>query len=207
MATEGIQRLGEGDEVARDEARALVDELVEGMLAVRAGFAPVDRAGISVHFGAVELNVLAVAFHRELLQVGWEALINKRGTTWKLLPAELQQNIQTKAAAFELIIQKPSIIKRPILESNGQILLGFDENQYAFMAYRTVTGGGPSDSPDKSGKSNSSSGIVPVYSVPIALYKSGYLETLTVDPSHKTNPRGSVVLWKIRISPTGFWKS
>ncbi len=64
-------------------------------------------------------------------QVGWEALMNKRGTTWKLLPAEVQQNIQTQAAAFELIIQKPSIIKRPILESNGQILLGFDENQYA----------------------------------------------------------------------------
>lgn len=64
-------------------------------------------------------------------KLGWEALINKRGTTWKQLPAEVQQNIQTKEAAFELIIQKPSVTKRPILESTNELILGFDEQQYA----------------------------------------------------------------------------
>ena len=43
-----VQRLDEGDEVARDEPRALVNELIERMLAVRAGLAPIDRAGIVV---------------------------------------------------------------------------------------------------------------------------------------------------------------
>ena len=74
MATEGIQRLREGDEVARNETRALVDELVEGMLSVRAWLAPVDDTGVGIDLAAVELDVLAVAFHRELLQVGGEAL-------------------------------------------------------------------------------------------------------------------------------------
>jgi arsenate reductase len=64
-------------------------------------------------------------------QVGWEALVNKRGTTWKQLPLEIQQSIQNKEAAFELILQKTSVTKRPILESKERILLGFDEQSYA----------------------------------------------------------------------------
>ncbi len=64
-------------------------------------------------------------------QVGWEALINKRGTTWKQLPVEIQQGIQNKEAAFELILQKTSVTKRPVLESNQGILLGFDDEAYA----------------------------------------------------------------------------
>ena len=49
MPAERIQRLRERDEVARNEPRALMDQLVERMLAVGAGFAPVDRAGGVVH--------------------------------------------------------------------------------------------------------------------------------------------------------------
>ena len=64
-------------------------------------------------------------------QVGWEALVNKRGTTWKQLPLEVQQGIQNKEAAFELILQKTSVTKRPVLESNQGILLGFDDEAYA----------------------------------------------------------------------------
>ena len=46
MAAERVEGLGEADEVAGDEARALVDELVEAVLAVGAGLAPVDGAGV-----------------------------------------------------------------------------------------------------------------------------------------------------------------
>lgn len=68
-------------------------------------------------------------------QVGWEALLNKRGTTWKQLAPEIQQAVQNKPAAFELILQKTSVTKRPVLESNGKIILGFEEQTYqAFFA-------------------------------------------------------------------------
>ncbi len=63
-------------------------------------------------------------------QVGWEALVNKRGTTWKQLSPETQLSVQNKEAAFELIMQKTSVTKRPILESNEKISLGFDEETY-----------------------------------------------------------------------------
>ena len=48
MLAQRVQRLAEADEVARDQPRSLVDQLVERMLAVGAGLAPVDRAGVVV---------------------------------------------------------------------------------------------------------------------------------------------------------------
>lgn len=65
-------------------------------------------------------------------QVGWEALINKRGTTWKRLDLEQQNSINSKNSAFELMQEKTSVIKRPVIETgSGAILLGFDESQLA----------------------------------------------------------------------------
>jgi hypothetical protein len=51
-----------------------MDQLVEGVLAVGPWLAPVDRAGLVVHPDAVERDVLAVGLHRQLLQVGGEAM-------------------------------------------------------------------------------------------------------------------------------------
>ena len=69
-----VERLEERDEVAGDELRALVDQLVEGMLAVGARLAPVDRPGLIGDLGPIQRDALAVALHRQLLQVGREAL-------------------------------------------------------------------------------------------------------------------------------------
>lgn len=63
-------------------------------------------------------------------KVGWEVLINKRGTTWKKLDQETQNSIVNDQAAFSLLMEKPSIIKRPILETAEGPLLGFDECKY-----------------------------------------------------------------------------
>ncbi|MEY3678814.1 MAG: hypothetical protein RI924_955 [Bacteroidota bacterium] len=61
---------------------------------------------------------------------GWEALVNKKGTTWRQLAPEIQAGILNKEAAFDLIMQKPSVTKRPILESDEKILIGFDAATY-----------------------------------------------------------------------------
>ena len=74
VAAQRVERLAERDEVARDEPCALMDELVERVLAVGAGLAPVDRAGVRADVGAVERDRLAVRLHGELLQVRREAL-------------------------------------------------------------------------------------------------------------------------------------
>ena len=64
-------------------------------------------------------------------QIGWEALINKKGATWRQLPKEVQEGITTQKTAIALMIEKTSIIKRPLIEENGKIIaLGFDETEY-----------------------------------------------------------------------------
>ena len=64
-------------------------------------------------------------------QVGWEALVNKKGATWRQLTPDIQASISTQKAAIALMIEKTSIIKRPLIEENGKILaLGFDETEY-----------------------------------------------------------------------------
>jgi Spx/MgsR family transcriptional regulator len=64
-------------------------------------------------------------------QVGWEALVNKKGATWRLLPPNEQAKITTQKAAIDLMIEKTSIIKRPLITLNDKvILLGFEETEY-----------------------------------------------------------------------------
>ncbi len=59
-------------------------------------------------------------------QLGWEALINKRGTSWRKLDQDTRDQIDL-ARALEVMQQNPSIIKRPLLETaEGKLLLGFD---------------------------------------------------------------------------------
>jgi arsenate reductase len=67
-------------------------------------------------------------------KLGWEALLNKRGTTWKNLDAEFQKTIVSKEVAFKLMQEKPSIIKRPVIETeSGSLFLGYDEEQFASL--------------------------------------------------------------------------
>ncbi len=63
-------------------------------------------------------------------QLGWEALLNKRGTTWKLLLAEIQNGITSKETAYNLMQEKVSVIKRPVIETDSDsVLIGFNEEQ------------------------------------------------------------------------------
>jgi len=70
-----------------------------------------------------------------LTQKPWEELVNRAGTTWKKLPdAEKPTNAE---AAIALMIEKPSVIRRPLIEADGQVVaLGFkaDEYETAFAA-------------------------------------------------------------------------
>jgi Spx/MgsR family transcriptional regulator len=64
-------------------------------------------------------------------QIGWESLVNKRGTTWRQLDEAVQKKVSNEKAAIELMIEKTSVIKRPLIERNGNVLaLGFDEVEY-----------------------------------------------------------------------------
>ena len=63
-------------------------------------------------------------------QAGWEKLINTRGPSFRKLPAEKQANLSEKKA-FALMLENPSMIRRPIVESGRTLLVGFDPDEYA----------------------------------------------------------------------------
>ena len=63
-------------------------------------------------------------------QVGWEVLLNRAGTTFKKLPDADKQGIDL-AKAVALMLAQPSMIKRPVLETDGGLLVGFKPEVYA----------------------------------------------------------------------------
>ncbi|SFU14276.1 transcriptional regulator, Spx/MgsR family [Kosakonia arachidis] len=64
-------------------------------------------------------------------ELGWEALLNTRGTTWRKLDESLRATITNADTAAALMLEMPSIIKRPLLCAPGKpMLLGFNESSY-----------------------------------------------------------------------------
>lgn len=62
--------------------------------------------------------------------LGYEALVNKRGTTWRKLPDDVKDSID-EASAIEIMLENTSIIKRPLLSDDANNkLLGFKAEQY-----------------------------------------------------------------------------
>lgn len=62
---------------------------------------------------------------------GWQALVNRQGTTWRKLDASAQAAVADAGSARALMLAQPSVIKRPVMEAGGEVLVGFDEQAYA----------------------------------------------------------------------------
>jgi len=62
--------------------------------------------------------------------VGWETLLNRAGTTFRALPEKDKDGLDDKKA-IALMLAQPSMIKRPVLEVGGELLVGFKPDQYA----------------------------------------------------------------------------
>lgn len=69
--------------------------------------------------------------HTAIAELGWEALLNTRGTTWRKLDESVRNSITDADSAAKLMLEMPAIIKRPLLCAPGQpMLLGFSESSY-----------------------------------------------------------------------------
>lgn len=61
---------------------------------------------------------------------GWEVIFNKRSTSWRGLPEAEQQKVVDEPSAIKVMLAGNSIIKRPVIEHNGNIIVGFNETEY-----------------------------------------------------------------------------
>ena len=62
--------------------------------------------------------------------LGWENVLNKRGTTYRQL-SDLEKSSLTETNVIALLVQHPAMIKRPILDVDGELILGFKAELYA----------------------------------------------------------------------------
>ena len=69
--------------------------------------------------------------------VGWENILNRRSSTWRDLSSEKKVTLTADSAKI-LMLEFPSLIKRPIIETGGRILIGFKEEQKAMLASRQL---------------------------------------------------------------------
>ncbi|MDN3701232.1 ArsC family reductase [Vibrio artabrorum] len=63
-------------------------------------------------------------------ELGWELVLNKRGTTYRQLSQEQKETL-TEEKAVALLVEQPAMIKRPILKVDGTLHIGFKADQYA----------------------------------------------------------------------------
>ena len=62
-------------------------------------------------------------------ELGWEVLLNRRGMMWRKVPQDVKDSID-EASAIALMLNTPSIIKRPVLDTGNARYVGFKPEQY-----------------------------------------------------------------------------
>ncbi|GGD61261.1 arsenate reductase [Emticicia aquatilis] len=77
-----------------------------------------------------KLGISEAKLEEWLTQVPYDKLINRAGTTFKKLTDEEKAQITDNASAITLMLEKTSVIKRPIVESDKILAIGFNAEEY-----------------------------------------------------------------------------
>lgn len=91
-----------------------------------------DENGFTPEFHDFKKNgVTAEKLNEWCETFGWEVVLNRKGTTWKNLSAEVQEKVKDQETAVAVLLQNNSAIKRPVVEVDGlPVLISFNEDQY-----------------------------------------------------------------------------
>ncbi|WP_421795533.1 ArsC family reductase [Haliscomenobacter sp.] len=99
---------------------------------VRKALKWLDKKGLSYTFCDYKAQGLSsTQLERWMQQKAWTEILNTRSTTWRELPQALKDTVVDAQSAIKVIPENFSMIKRPLVEQDGKIiLLGFDEKQW-----------------------------------------------------------------------------
>ena len=90
-----------------------------------------DEQGVAYQFHDYKaVGVTSALLEAWSDQVGWEVLLNRAGTTFRKLP-EADRVDLTRAKSVNLMLAQPSMIKRPVLDRAGKLIVGFKPETYA----------------------------------------------------------------------------
>ncbi len=65
--------------------------------------------------------------------LGWEALLNRKGTTWRKLDPARQAQVTDAGSAIALMLEQPSVIRRPVLVRGDALRVGFEADDWAAL--------------------------------------------------------------------------
>ena len=90
-----------------------------------------DKYGVAYDFHDYKsAGIARGALENWTRAVGWETLLNRSGRTFRALPPKDQEALSEKKA-LALMAAQPAMIKRPVLDIGGELLVGFKPEQYA----------------------------------------------------------------------------
>jgi arsenate reductase len=93
-----------------------------------------ESHGIDYDFHDYKLAGIDAAHLQAWMKVvGWATLLNRAGTTFRKLPDAAKEDLDARKV-LTLMLEQPSMIKRPVLESGKTILVGFSPEKYAALA-------------------------------------------------------------------------
>ena len=97
---------------------------------MKKAFAWLDANNISWQFHDYKkAGIDAASLRRWIDVLGWETVINRRGTSWRKLPESVRQRMDVELA-IDAALANPSLIKRPIIEADGILAAGFDSDHW-----------------------------------------------------------------------------
>lgn len=89
-----------------------------------------DQHGVAYHFHDYKsAGITRGALEGWARAVGWETLLNRAGRTFRALPPKEQEGLSEKKA-IALMGAQPSMIRRPVLDVDGKLIVGFKPEQY-----------------------------------------------------------------------------
>lgn len=89
-----------------------------------------DAAGMAYRYHDLRLEgVPEKALQAWVARAGWEKLLNRRSATWRRIP-DVDKDIQEPAQAVALMLEYPTVIKRPVVCYGRDLLVGFDAEDY-----------------------------------------------------------------------------
>jgi len=93
-----------------------------------------DEHGVAYRFHDFRVDGLdEKRLARWTKELGWETLLNRRGTTWRQLPEAQRNRAGDAAGAVAVMRTHVALIKRPVLESGGALRVGFNADDYAAL--------------------------------------------------------------------------
>lgn len=89
-----------------------------------------DNNGIAYHFHDFRVDGLSSELLKHFsARLGWKTMLNRSSTSWRQLSAEQQDGL-TETKALELMLANPTLIKRPVLDTGSELLIGFKPDIY-----------------------------------------------------------------------------